>query len=728
MIFNDECTKTFKMIKDALSTAPVLASPDFERQFILTTDACSTGIGGVLSQVFDEGERPILYLSRSLNDHEKNYAITHQECLAIVWTVKQCQHYLTGQQFKIRTDHHALRWLMTTKDHTGRLMRWSLTLMEFDFEVEYVKGKLNVVADALSRAPLQVNAVTRAHPIDEQKNQFEDDGILDIDRFVDQRLDEMSVLQQEDEDLVPMIKYLNSGVLSEEGLSQYQIVHSAREYLLQGGVLYHLWQQSKSQPRMEMVKQLVIPRHMRDEILTACHSDLLAGHYGVKKTYERVRERFYWDGLFRDSEEFVKSCDDCQLKKMPRFTGTRVPTSLTHLKLSCEPASDWAVDLMGPLPPTENGDKYICVFMDRFTKWPEAFPIPDKRASTIAALLMEKIICRFGAPRTLLSDRGKEFLNEIVKELSVLLDMKKLNTSGYRPQTNGQVEKFNGTLIHTVSAYVSENHKDWDKFLPYALFAYRTSRNEFTKESPFFLMFHKEAKLPIDRVFKHDEVWLNKEQCILEMVKRMREAKRLYQQQVTEAVEEKKRMNDSIEHKKSFQLGQEVLLYKSRHRLGRSKKLTKCFTGPWVICKVFENGINYLVKLKRDNSRKQVAHAGNMKEYSSRSMTALSWSTNPPEESDDNPFYVVEEIRASRVNETGETEYFVKWKDYGEEDCTWEPIESLGNATAALEEFERRKESVEVEPVEQNRNRSGRRKSAAAALHQPRRSERLQSI
>jgi hypothetical protein len=203
-------------------------------------------------------------------------------------------------------------------------------------------------------------------------------------------------------------------------------------------------------------------------------------------------------------------------------------------------------------------------------------------------------------------------------------------------------------------------------------------------------MFHREPKLPIDRVFKHDEVWLNKEQCILEMVKRMREAKRLYEQQVANAVDGKKRLNEAIGNKKTFKLGQEVLLYKSRHRLGRSKKLTKCFTGPWVICKAFDNGINYLVKLSKDGSKKQVCHVGNMKAYNSRDTTALSWSLSPPEEFDENPFYVVEEIRDSRVNDEGDAEYFVKWKDYGEEDCTWEPIECLANATEALEEFQRK--------------------------------------
>jgi hypothetical protein len=377
-VFHEECEIAFNRLKQMLSNSPVLASPDYTRRFILTTDACTLGIGGVLSQMFEEGERPILFMSRTLNEHEKNYAVTHLECLAIVWCIKECQHYLTGTKFTIRTDHHALKWLMTTKDHTGRLMRWSLLLMEFDFDIEYVKGKENVVADALSRAPIAINNV-------------EEKDVLDIDVFVDEKLTEIAEMQQEDAELLPLMQYMTTGELMEEGILQYSIVHSSREYMMQKGVLYHLWQQSKSQPRMEMVKQLVVPRVMRNEVMTVCHSDLMAGHYGVKRTYERVRERFYWDGMFKDCDEFVKSCDDCQLKKMPRFTGTKVPTSLTHMQLSHEPASDWAVDLMGPLPTSDCGMKYICVFMDRFTRWPEAFAIPDKRAARLHRCFLRKL-------------------------------------------------------------------------------------------------------------------------------------------------------------------------------------------------------------------------------------------------------------------------------------------------------------------------------------------------
>ena len=174
-----------------------------------------------------------------------------------------------------------------------------------------------------------------------------------------------------------------------------------------------------------MIEQLVIPVKLRKEILYAVHEDIWSGHYGMGKTYERLRSRFYWNNMYADCKEHVKSCLDCEMKKFPTNVGS-APFSLTHKPIS-ESCSDWAVDLVGPLPLTEKGNKYACVFMDRFSRFPEAFGIPNKKAETIAKVLVEQIVCRYGCPRTLLSDRGGEFLNELADETYKLLNIKKLN-------------------------------------------------------------------------------------------------------------------------------------------------------------------------------------------------------------------------------------------------------------------------------------------------------------
>jgi len=138
------------------------------------------------------------------------------------------------------------------------------------------------------------------------------------------------------------------------------------------------------------------------------------------------------------------------------------------------------------------------VFTEYLTKWPEIFAVPTIDAETIAKLLVNEIIPRHGAPRTLLSDRGKNFLSLLVAEVCKLYSIKKVNTTSYHPQTDGLVERMNSTLCQTLSMFVSKNHKDWDVFVPAALFAFRTSPSESTGETPFYLLYGREARLPME--------------------------------------------------------------------------------------------------------------------------------------------------------------------------------------------------------------------------------------
>ncbi|GBP97703.1 Retrovirus-related Pol polyprotein from transposon 297 [Eumeta japonica] len=147
-----EAIESFENIKLALSSAPVLAQPDFSKEFVIQCDASRIGVGGVLFQVDDENrERPISFVSQKLNRAQRNYTVTELECLAAVVCVKRFRPYIEGSHFRIITDHSSLKWLMTQKDLSGRLARWSLKLQGFDFRMEHRKGTQNIVPDALSR-------------------------------------------------------------------------------------------------------------------------------------------------------------------------------------------------------------------------------------------------------------------------------------------------------------------------------------------------------------------------------------------------------------------------------------------------------------------------------------------------------------------------------------------------------------------------------------------------
>ena len=148
------------------------------------------------------------------------------------------------------------------------------------------------------------------------------------------------------------------------------------------------------------------------------------------------------------------------------------------------------------LPLTTRGKKYVVVFMDYFTKWVEAYVVPDQQAQTIVRLLVENIVCRHGVPQELLSDRGSNFLSELMLEVCSILGIKKLNTSSYHPQTDGLVEKFNCTLINMISKHTDTGALEWDQQIQLLLFAYRSMVQESTRESPFFLLYGRDLRLP----------------------------------------------------------------------------------------------------------------------------------------------------------------------------------------------------------------------------------------
>ncbi len=149
------------------------------------------------------------------------------------------------------------------------------------------------------------------------------------------------------------------------------------------------------------------------------------------------------------------------------------------------------------LPLTLDGNQYALVFIDYLTKWVEVVALPDQKAETIARMLVEYVVCRYGAPHELLSDRGANFLSELVAEVYKLFDVQKLNTSGYHLHTNGLCERFNSTLIQMLAKTVERFGHDWDRHLSYVLYAYRVSVQESTRESPFFLLYGRDPTFPV---------------------------------------------------------------------------------------------------------------------------------------------------------------------------------------------------------------------------------------
>ena len=160
-----------------------------------------------------------------------------------------------------------------------------------------------------------------------------------------------------------------------------------------------------------------------------------------------------------------------------------------------------AMDILGPLPETDRGNKYILVIGDYFTKWKEAHAMPNMEAITVARIFVNEFICRFGAPEQLHTDQGRNFESALLKEICKLLGITKTRTTPYHPQSDGMIERFNRTILNMLSTVVLDDEHNWDLHLPTLMMAYRTSRHETTGATPFSLVYGREAKLPEDILF-----------------------------------------------------------------------------------------------------------------------------------------------------------------------------------------------------------------------------------
>uniref|UniRef100_A0A8C0XU21 Integrase catalytic domain-containing protein n=1 Tax=Cyprinus carpio carpio TaxID=630221 RepID=A0A8C0XU21_CYPCA len=205
-------------------------------------------------------------------------------------------------------------------------------------------------------------------------------------------------------------------------------------------------------------------------------------------------DRFYWLGWFGDVKRWCRECVDCGSRKA---VGKQWRAPLQSVVTS-RPYERVAVDILGPLPETPKENKYIVVIGDYFSRWTEAFPLPNQEAETVAKLLVEQWVCRFGAPRIIHTDQGRNFESRLFKEVCQLLNIYKTRTSPYHPQSDGMVERFNRTLASMLSLFVDDNQANWDILLPYVMMAYRSSVHSSTGFTPYKVVFGKEIVLPVD--------------------------------------------------------------------------------------------------------------------------------------------------------------------------------------------------------------------------------------
>jgi len=407
-VWTEKCEEAFKELKERLITSPILSYPDSQERFILDTDASNYGIGQerfildtdasnygigtVLSQKQGGTEKVIAYFSRVFDKSERNYCVTRRELLAIVKSLKTFHHYLYGNRFIVRTDHISLRWLMSFKNLEGQLARWLERIQQYDFEIIYRGGKSHGNADGLSRQPCVEMSCGYCNKTEFKKKKKISRIILGGDNLENWRKEQledtmlMKIIRGKEEGLRPSRQEIASENLS---IKVYWLQWDS--LLLRDGVLQRKWEF----PNLETnIFQIIVPQKKIKQILEEAHDSPTEGHFGVNKTLDKIRKRFYWAACKQDVEDWCRSCKVCIAKKGPSEKGK----SELQLYNVGGPFEKVQMDSLGPFPISYKGNKYLLVISDCFTKWVEAFPLKNFKASTIAEVFVNQVVSRFGIP------------------------------------------------------------------------------------------------------------------------------------------------------------------------------------------------------------------------------------------------------------------------------------------------------------------------------------------
>ncbi|XP_076043849.1 uncharacterized protein LOC143026944 [Oratosquilla oratoria] len=245
--------------------------------------------------------------------------------------------------------------------------------------------------------------------------------------------------------------------------------------------------------------QIVLPTSLRTPIMEVAHQGL-SGHLGIRKTYLRLLNEFYWPGMKKDVAEFVKNCHPCQIVGKPNETIPPYP--LQPIKVPFEPFSKLIIDIVGPLPKTKKGNQYILTTLCPTTRYPDAFPLKNISAKTVANTLAN-LFTTFGIPEEIQSDRGSNFTSVLFAEVLKLLGIKQTLSTAYHPQSQGALERFHQTMKSMIRKFCCEEDRDWDEGLQFLLFAIRETPSESLGVSPFELLFGRKVRGPLKVIKDH---------------------------------------------------------------------------------------------------------------------------------------------------------------------------------------------------------------------------------
>ena len=668
---DDNARLAFNELKQKLIAAPVLAYPDFDKQFIVETDASQHHVGAILSQIGSDGkEHPVAYWSDILAPRASFWSAYKRELWALISACKHWRNYLQiRQEFTARFDQRALKWIFDVKDREPMLAGWIMQLEEYGIRLEYQPGEKHQHVDALTKGPINRNPYLHggeSHAPEAQalkpaevvrlrslrvrwpyENAREDMLCLRRPRIpgvylprsevkigslaLSFNLNEFSRLQREDPLLKPLFDYYEKNAapsLSDDNdLRRWLEVR--KEYIVdpKDRVLYHVMRRKNND---EVRRRRVVPQRMRQAVMHEYHATPQAGHFAFDKAYHRLSNDFYWPGMAAEFYNFCINCQECgAFNHKPNTISTRnLPGHLVNLPAVSRPSERVAMDIHGPYPEVK-GFKYMLVITDHFSRFVWLAPLKSQSANEIADTYL-KIFLQHGIlPSQILTDRGSGFDQTLARLITSAWGIKKKATTAYHPQCNGMPERFNQTLSAMFSKVLENHQENWLDYIPSLAFAYNVALHPSIKVAPVTAMFGIPPVSPLIATLgrkANDPAFPSPEAAQEARLARMEEVWEIVRTADRKAKQRQKYQYDK-KHDGSikYKVNDKVWLFtphlnRDRTLKGQKRSLLSLWAGPYIVTEVHADGVNYKLKNARGRTTQQWVHVHRLKPYEAKPM------------------------------------------------------------------------------------------------------------
>lgn len=657
-----EHEESFQTIKKALMSPPILAYPDFEKEFVLFVDASNIAVGSVLAQKSEnEQYLPIAFASKCFSKSEQNKSTIEKELLAIHFAIKHFKPYVYGVHFTVKSDHKPLSYLFALKDPSSRLTRIRLDLEEFDFTVEYIKGKDNVLADALSRITIQelknmhgtekailpVTTRAAARKANNQTNVASRQTPVETEIYIPTIYEPISSCQVKN---LPILKFqiehendgneitISCKITKSRKTILSQLISATAEQVLELALarldeeagrgeynpllckmyinddIFEIIAIDKfkemAHKRLQNIKIALIKdaipiasSSQKMDILRQFHDHPVQGaHAGKKRLHAKIKAHYSWHNMSKDISQYVDNCRQCQTNKAANRS--KEPMCLTSTP--AKPFDTIIVDTVGPLPITEQNNKYLLTIMCDHSKFLICVPMQNKEARTVAKAIAKNVVLTYGLFKNIRTDQGTEYRNELITEIMQLLGAKHDISTPYHHESVGTIERNHRVLNEYLRSYLVQN-REWDELSTFFTYSYNcTPHTSFQfKFSPFELIFGKTPS-ELNHIYteKIDPIY-NFDNYAKQLKYNLQTAHKMAQDLLQKAKEIAKIQYDRKEISNTINI-RDLVLVKSESK----NKLDALYIGPFEVTEVTEFNITFKYK----NSLKTV-HKNRVKKY-----------------------------------------------------------------------------------------------------------------